>query len=409
MVASAAESRPYTLGGSSWAHAGAAPVYSATTYQRANTQRDERVRLEKELMTLAKRVREVEAQVRDHRDMMGAVAANADKRVTELLWEAESLKARDSHVGQRLEVLKTEIAAKKQLVEKEFAGYIPKDVRIDFFTIEPRKQPAESAAGTAKGAGSITTTNAGKMSHASKSPRPEHKWQQEMIKRAGERAVKDSKIRERAEMHREEMRGGHGPLSPAGPGGKGGSDLASHFITREAWLSAHAEENAALLEERLKEKERELKVLDKSIGRQKRLLKQQKQLDKIHDEELQFGKPTHRHDRVPREHVNIAGTREVEYIQQALHAIMVDPNDTLRGRAGSQSARHHSGELYQSMGGTGGSMTGRWRQLSRSQHNGPPDDALSTTGVAQEIASSQYGGAIEPLLGASNASHMMPR
>merc|ERR1719409_1678609 len=58
-------------------------------------------------MTLAKRVREVEAQVRDHRDMMGAVAANADKRVTELLWEAESLKANSLRILQCLEVLKT--------------------------------------------------------------------------------------------------------------------------------------------------------------------------------------------------------------------------------------------------------------------------------------------------------------
>eukprot|EP00929_Paragymnodinium_shiwhaense_P112105 TRINITY_DN80360_c0_g1_i1.p1 TRINITY_DN80360_c0_g1~~TRINITY_DN80360_c0_g1_i1.p1 ORF type:complete len:445 (-),score=93.40 TRINITY_DN80360_c0_g1_i1:141-1475(-) len=345
MVASAAaereSSRHYTGGGSSWGHSGCGGE-SATTYRRALSQREERVRLEKETLGLAMRVRDLELQVRGQKSLMGEVAATADKRITELLWEAESLQARDGDIGERLERLKAEIAEKKRLVDKHFAAYIPQDARINAFSISPRKE-TKAAPTKESGAAPSCVGKPAAAASASKSPRAPDRWQQEIIKRAGERAVKDAKLRERSDMLREQMRGGHAPLSVAGGSSVAAkTDMSAHFVTREAWLRAHAEENAAELEERLQQKEQELRELDKSIARQKRLLKQQKQLDKYHDEELQFGKPTHRHDRVPREKVHIAGTREVNYIQEALQCIMADPNDTLRGGQLSLGPRHPS-------------------------------------------------------------------
>jgi len=310
--------------------------------KKAFAARSDRLKLDKETLSLAHRLRSLESEVRTKHHLQIDAIVDADKRVTELQWDAEALQARDEKTQVRLDAIRDAILEKKKLVNKEFQKISPEQrparKGMQFFRLVPTEERSKKEAPT-------------------EDPSKQHKprvcseaqnWQDEIRKRADERQTHKSRVQSRAEELRLQMRATVGAANVMGltPRGREKYGAASSLppssllvpsalsspasvkspktprITREAWLRAYAEDKNTDLEQRLFDKEEELRQLEVGILKNRTLLEERAKLADKNSAELGLdGRPTHRNHREAREKNYIVGTKECDYLQEALGCI----------------------------------------------------------------------------------------
>jgi len=334
--------------------------------KKAFAARSDRLKIDKETLSLAHRLRSLESEVRTKHHLQIDAIVDADKRVTELQWEVQALQARDEKTQVRLDAIRDAILEKKKLVNKEFQKIAPEQrparKAMQFFRLVPTEEHSKKEAPTED-----PSKQPQSRQNSLNKPRvcsDAQNWQDEIRKRADERQTHKSRVQSRAEELRLQMRATVGAANVMGltPRGREKYGAASSLppssllvpsalsspasvkspktprITREAWLRAYAEDKNTDLEQRLFDKEEELRQLEVGILKNRTLLEERAKLADKNSAELGLdGRPTHRNHREAREKNYIVGTKECDYLQEALGCI--HPLEDIREEVSSVAGR----------------------------------------------------------------------